>query len=65
MVAGAVGLLVYLYLFNQLLLFGGGAGRATSPHGRVVDLAADPPRSRTMTTSQLRLSPSGKPATVG
>jgi membrane protein len=37
-VAGAVGLLLYLYLLNQLLLFGG-ALVATSPHGRVVDLA--------------------------
>ena len=37
---GAVGLLVYLYVFNQLLLFGA-AWAATSPHGRVVDLSAD------------------------
>jgi membrane protein len=37
-VAGAVGLLLYLYIFNQLLLFGA-ALVATSPHGRVIDLA--------------------------
>jgi membrane protein len=36
-VAGAVGLLVYLYLFNQLLIFGA-ALLATSTHGRVIDL---------------------------
>ena len=37
-VAGAVGLLLYLYLLNQLVLFGA-ALAATSRHGRVVDLA--------------------------
>ncbi|SDY02781.1 membrane protein [Micromonospora pattaloongensis] len=37
-VAGAVGVLVYLYLLNQLLLFGA-ALLATSAHGRVGDLA--------------------------
>ncbi|MGR6317135.1 YihY/virulence factor BrkB family protein [Micromonospora soli] len=37
-VAGAVGLLLYLYLLNQLLLFGA-ALAATSRYGRVVDLA--------------------------
>lgn len=37
-VAGAVGLLLYLYLLNQLLLFGA-ALAATSRHGRVHDLA--------------------------
>ncbi|PZG18426.1 ribonuclease BN [Micromonospora craterilacus] len=37
-VATAVGLLVYLYLLNQLLLFGA-ALAATSRRGRVVDLA--------------------------
>jgi membrane protein len=37
-VAGAVGLLLYLYLLNQLLLFGA-AIAATSEYGRVVDLA--------------------------
>ncbi|MEV4758079.1 YhjD/YihY/BrkB family envelope integrity protein [Micromonospora sp. NPDC049559] len=44
-VAGAVGVLLYLYLLNQLLLFGA-ALAATSRHGRVVDLAdrnATPP----------------------
>jgi hypothetical protein len=40
-VAGAVGLLLYLYLLNQLVLFGA-ALAATSRHGRVVDLARDP-----------------------
>ena len=40
LVASAVGVLVYLYVFNQLLLFGA-SWAATSPHGRVVDLAAD------------------------
>ncbi|GIF08752.1 YihY/virulence factor BrkB family protein [Actinoplanes siamensis] len=40
LVGSAVGALVYLYLFNQLLLFGA-AWAATSPHGRVVDLSAD------------------------
>ncbi|MEU5904290.1 YhjD/YihY/BrkB family envelope integrity protein [Micromonospora sp. NPDC047467] len=37
-VAGAVGLLLYLYLLNQLVLFGA-ALLATSGKGRVVDLA--------------------------
>ncbi|GLY03394.1 YihY/virulence factor BrkB family protein [Actinoplanes sp. NBRC 101535] len=40
LVGSAVGALVYLYVFNQILLFGA-AWAATSPHGRVVDLAAD------------------------
>lgn len=40
LVASAVGVLVYLYVFNQLLLFGA-AWAATSPHGRVVDLSGD------------------------
>ncbi len=40
LVASAVGVLVYLYVFNQLLLFGA-SWAATSPHGRVVDLSAD------------------------
>lgn len=38
-VAGAVGLLIYLYLLNQLLLFGA-AIAATGRHGRIRDLAA-------------------------
>jgi membrane protein len=38
-VTGAVGLLMYLYLLNQLLLFGA-ALAATSSHGKVVDLSA-------------------------
>ncbi|MBQ1045421.1 MULTISPECIES: YhjD/YihY/BrkB family envelope integrity protein [unclassified Micromonospora] len=37
-VATAVGLLLYLYLLNQLVLFGA-ALAATSPYGRVVDMA--------------------------
>ncbi len=37
-VAGTVGLLTYLYLFNQVLLFGA-ALAATSSRGKVVDLA--------------------------
>jgi membrane protein len=37
-VAGTVGLLAYLYLFNQLLLFGA-ALAASGRYGRVVDLA--------------------------
>ncbi|MEU5946975.1 YhjD/YihY/BrkB family envelope integrity protein [Micromonospora sp. NPDC047465] len=41
-VAGAVGLLLYLYLLNQLVLFGA-ALAATSRRGRVVDLAESPP----------------------
>jgi membrane protein len=41
-VAGAVGLLLYLYLLNQLVLFGA-ALCATSPHGRVADLAEGTP----------------------
>ncbi|MFF5174304.1 YhjD/YihY/BrkB family envelope integrity protein [Micromonospora sp. NPDC000089] len=41
-VASAVGLLLYLYLLNQLVLFGA-ALAATSRHGRVVDLAEGPP----------------------
>ena len=36
----AVGLLVYLYVFNQILLFGA-AWAATSRHGRVVDYSAN------------------------
>ncbi|WP_435820517.1 YihY/virulence factor BrkB family protein [Micromonospora purpureochromogenes] len=40
-VAGAVGLLLYLYLLNQLVLFGA-ALAATSRHGRVVDLSDGP-----------------------
>jgi membrane protein len=40
LVGGAVGALVYLYVFNQVLLFGA-AWAATSPHGTVTDLSAD------------------------
>lgn len=39
---GVVGLLVFLYLFNQLLLIGA-AVAATSRRGKVMDLAAGPP----------------------
>ncbi|CCH15939.1 YhjD/YihY/BrkB family envelope integrity protein [Micromonospora lupini] len=42
-VAGAVGLLLYLYLLNQLVLFGA-ALLATSTSGRVVDLAEGAPQ---------------------
>jgi membrane protein len=41
-VTGAVGLLLYLYLLNQMLLFGA-ALAATSTHGEVTDLAAGTP----------------------
>lgn len=41
-VTGAVGLLLYLYLLNQVLLFGA-ALAATSTHGEVTDLAAGAP----------------------
>jgi membrane protein len=41
-VATAVGLLVYLYVFNQIVLWGA-ALAATDFHGYVVDLAADAP----------------------
>jgi membrane protein len=41
-VGGTVALLLFLYLFNQLLLYGA-ALAATSTHGDVVDLAAGPP----------------------
>lgn len=41
LVAGAVGLLVYLYLLNQLILFGA-ALAATADRGDAVDLAAGP-----------------------
>ncbi|PWR07158.1 ribonuclease BN [Micromonospora acroterricola] len=44
-VAGAVGLLLYLYLLNQLVLFGA-ALLATSPRGRVVDLAEGAPPAK-------------------
>ncbi len=44
-VAGAVGLLVFLNLFNQLILFAA-ALSATSTHGSVTDLAAGPKASR-------------------
>ncbi|MEU4562062.1 YihY/virulence factor BrkB family protein [Actinoplanes sp. NPDC023936] len=40
LVGSAVAALVYLYVFNQLLLFGA-AWAATSPHGHVTDLSAD------------------------
>jgi membrane protein len=45
LVAGAVGLLVYLYLLNQLILFGA-AFAATSTRGTVVDLGAPSPPVR-------------------
>jgi membrane protein len=42
LVAAAVGLLLFMYLFNQLILFAA-ALAATSRHGTVIDLAAGPP----------------------
>ena len=42
LVGGTVALLLFLYLFNQLLLYGA-ALAATSKHGTVVDLAAGTP----------------------
>jgi membrane protein len=39
--ASAIGLLVFMYLFSQIVLFAA-ALAATSPHGRVRDLAAGP-----------------------
>jgi membrane protein len=45
LVAGAVGLLVYLYLLNQLILLGA-AFAATSTRGTVVDLGAPAPSGR-------------------
>ena len=41
-VGGTVALLLFLYLFNQLLLYGA-ALAATSRRGKIVDLAAGPP----------------------
>ncbi|WP_238008019.1 YhjD/YihY/BrkB family envelope integrity protein [Dactylosporangium sp. AC04546] len=43
LVAGTIGLLLYMYLLHQLLLFAA-ALSATSPHGRVKDLAGGSPR---------------------
>ncbi|GAA2619335.1 hypothetical protein GCM10010399_57970 [Dactylosporangium fulvum] len=43
LVAGTIGLLLYMYLLHQLLLFAA-ALAATSPHGRVKDLAGGEPR---------------------
>ncbi|MGA3561763.1 YhjD/YihY/BrkB family envelope integrity protein [Melissospora conviva] len=47
-VGTAVGLLVYLYLLNQLLLFGA-ALAATSRHGRIADLTDRSPAGRAAT----------------
>lgn len=47
-VTGAVGLLLYLYLLNQLLIFGA-ALAATSTHGQVTDLAAPAPSDPNLT----------------
>jgi membrane protein len=41
-VGGTVAVLLFLYLFNQMLLYGA-ALAATSTHGKVMDLAAGPP----------------------
>jgi membrane protein len=50
LVAGAVGLLIYLYLLNHLIL-AGAALAATSTRGTVVDLAASPPSRLTSDSS--------------
>ncbi|ROT32071.1 YihY/virulence factor BrkB family protein [Micromonospora sp. HM5-17] len=71
-VAGAVGLLIYLYLLNQLLLFGA-ALAATSRHGRVVDLArsapvpdpADPERRPPSRSPTLQSDDGGGPTARG
>jgi membrane protein len=55
LVGSAVGVLVYLYVFNQLLLFGA-AWAATSPHGRVVDLSADDKNAPVGQNTWIRLS---------
>jgi membrane protein len=57
LVGTAVGALVYLYVFNQLLLFGA-AWAATSPHGRVVDLSAD---DKTAPVGQNAWNPADRP----
>lgn len=44
--AGAIGLLLFMYLFNQVTLFAA-ALAATGRHGTVRDLAAGPPRGGT------------------
>jgi membrane protein len=45
LVGSAVGLLVYLYVFNQMLLFGA-AWAATSRHGEVIDYSVRRPAPR-------------------
>jgi hypothetical protein len=59
-VATAVGVLVYLYLFNQIMLWGA-AIAATDFHGYVVDLAADapPPKPTTAVAKNQDLRVSG------
>jgi membrane protein len=54
-VATAVGLLVYLYLFNQVLLWGA-ALAATDVRGNVIDLAAEPTPQQQEDTYLLRLA---------
>jgi membrane protein len=44
LVAGTIGLLLYMYLLHQLLLFSASLA-ATSAHGRVVDLAGGRPQA--------------------
>ena len=56
LVASAVGALVYLYVFNQLLLFGA-AWAATSPHGRVIDLSAADKSTPVGQNTWIRLQP--------
>jgi membrane protein len=48
-VGGTVGLLIFLYLFNQILLYGA-ALAATSTYGTVIDLAAGPPPAEDRST---------------
>jgi membrane protein len=57
-VSAAAGLLVFLNLFSQLLLFGA-AWAATSRVGTVLDLAAGPPASRTGDSTRQGLDAAG------
>jgi membrane protein len=57
LVGTAVGALVYLYVFNQVLLFGA-AWAATSPHGQVTDLSAD---DKTAPVGQNAWNPADRP----
>jgi membrane protein len=59
-VAGTVGLLLYLYLLNQLILFGA-ALAATARRGTAVDLAAGPAPSEAPAEAPPETSPEGPP----